>query len=177
MFAIAASIFAIILVVTMFSGFFFGPAGPSNPFGPGEGPPRIVMASGGQEQAGQLLGYAYSEAEPFAELPPVNTANVTSVSANTVSLDMDSQLRFRVEGNPAPEARFDSLAVTAFTSDGRPLRVLGATEPEDDTYSLAGLGEGEYVLVSTATWTPEEERETISGYVIYGHRIVISSPA
>ena len=144
----------------------------ANPFGPGEGPPKIIMTYDNQERDGQLMGYTYSNQETISELPELNLANITSVSSDKSSarIDNETAISFELRGNPAPEARFDSLAVTAYTKEGTPVTVLGAASG-NATYSIERLDRGEYVLIATATWIPEENSEEISGYVVYGFRI------
>lgn len=172
-FLVAAAV-AIIVAVIVFSGFSFNdPA--DNPFGPGEGPPVITMIYAGDEHEGQLLGYTYSSQETISDLPDLNLANITEVPGNTVNVTSGSPIGFDIEGNPSPEARFDSLEVTAYTEQGEPVTVLAAVDdPPKHNYTIDVLNQGEYVLVSTATWLPEESGEAISGYAIYGHRIQVT---
>jgi hypothetical protein len=91
-----------------------------------------------------------------------------------VNITRGSSVEFLVEGNPAPEARFDSLAVTAYTPAGDPVRLLDANDdPPRNSYVIDDLESGEYVLLSTATWKPDTDTERVSGYVVYGHRIYV----
>jgi hypothetical protein len=47
-----------------------------------------------------------------------------------VSVDQTSQIEFNLEGNRPSESQFDSLSVTAYTKDGRPVGVLDALSPD-----------------------------------------------
>jgi hypothetical protein len=170
-------IVAAILTFVFVSGFSVGSITEtaSNPFGPGEGPPLILMSYEGNEYEGQLLGYTYDNLQTISELPDPNLANITSVSTDdSVNITRGSSVEFLVEGNPAPEARFDSLAVTAYTPAGDPVRLLDANDdPPRNSYVIDDLESGEYVLLSTATWKPDTDTERVSGYVVYGHRIYV----
>lgn len=168
-----------ILVAVLASGFSFGGVAqrPANPFGPGEGPPKIILANEGREYQGKLLGYTYSNQETISDLPDISLANITSISKErAINVTKGSTIRFEVEGNPAPEAQFDSLAVTAYAKDGQPAGLLDARgDPQDNVYAIDRLESGnEYILFSTATWTPEGDRERVSGYVVYGFRISVN---
>lgn len=178
--AIAIAVVAILMAV-LFSGFSTGSIGTtlSNPFGPGEGLPVITMTIQEREYEGELLGYVWGERTSFSELPEVNRENLTSVSfENTANVRQGSEIRFSVSGNPPPESPLDSLSVTVFTEDGEPVTVLDAQDGRmNNTYSTGGLEAAEYILVSTATWYPDERREIVTGYVAYGHRINITGPA
>ena len=173
-FLVAAAV-AVIVAIIVFSGFSFSdPA--DNPFGPGEGPPVITMIYDGEEHQGQLLGYTYSSQETISELPDLNLANITEVPGEPVNVTRGTPVGFEIEGNPSPEARFDSLEVTAYTEQGDPITVLAAIdEPPKDNYTIDTLDAGEYVLISTATWLPEQSGEAVSGYAIYGHRIQVNA--
>jgi hypothetical protein len=180
--AIAIGAFAIIAII-LFSGFsrdsFTGIA--SNPE-PAE-PPEIVLINDGVRYKGQLIGYTFSQRfESFQELPEIDTKNITAISINNiVSVDRGSQIQFAVEGNPPSEAQFDSLSVTAYTEEGRPVAVLdmlsGSNSTEDPrvlSFSVNKLQPGmQYVLLSTATWLDYQNSPAITGYVYYIHRISI----
>ena len=181
--AIGIGAFAIIAIL-LFSGFSRGPLTDtaSNPFGPGE-PPEIVLINDGVRYQGQLYGYTFSQRfESFQELPDINTANITGISTdNIVSVDQGSQIQFAVEGNPPSESQFDSLSVTAYTEDGRPVAVLDMlsdNSTEDSlpvlSFSVNKLQPGmQYILLSTATWLDYPDSSAITGYVYYIHRISI----
>lgn len=173
--AIIGIVVGAIIVIILFSGFSIGTLDTArNPFGPGEGPPKIIMTYEGEEYEGELRGYVYSSQETIAKLPDINLVNATEVSTDIVNVTKGSDIEFVVRGNPAPEAQFDSLAVSALTEDGRPVTVLDPKTPQNDTYTIDRLQEGqEYVLSAAATWTPEDRSERISGYVIYGYRISV----
>ena len=165
---------AAIVIAMLFSGFSIGaPTNPANPFGPGEGPPRIVMVYNGEQYEGELRGYAYDSQTDISKLPDVNLVNATEISPGVVNVQRGSELQFVVRGNPAQEAQFDSLAVSVLTEDGRPVAVLDPRTPQNDSYAIDQLDEGEYILSSVATWNSDENREEISGYVVYGHRIAV----
>jgi hypothetical protein len=167
---------ALIAAVILYSGPSIGITDneANNPFGPGEGPPIITMIHDGEEYNGQLLGYTYSNQQTISELPDLNLANITEVPGQIVDVTKGSSIAFEIEGNPSPEARFDSLEVTAYTNEGKPVTLLDAIdEPPRNNYTIDSLDAGEYILLSTATWLPEEGGEAISGYTIYGHRIQV----
>ena len=95
--------------------------------------------------------------------------------SQTVNVSRGSSISFEIEGNPSSEARLDSLEVTAYTEDGNPVTVLNVIdEPPKNEYKIDALDNGEYILISTATWLPEENSEEINGYTIYGHRIRVT---
>jgi hypothetical protein len=181
--AIAIGAFAIIAII-LFSGFsigsFTGIA--SNPSGPAE-PPEIVLINDGVRTKGQLIGYTFSQRfESFQELPEIDTKNITAISINNiVSVDRGSQIQFAVEGNPPSEAQLDSLSVTAYTEEGRPVAVLdmlsGGNSTEDPrvlSFSVNKLQPGmQYILLSTATWLDYQNSPAITCYVYYIHRISI----
>ncbi|MDQ3854658.1 MAG: hypothetical protein M3299_17705 [Thermoproteota archaeon] len=176
--------FAIIAII-LFSGFSIGSlAGTgSNPFGPGE-PPEIILINNGSRYEGQLYGYTFSQTfESFEELPDISTRDITAVSTdNIVSVDQGSQIQFALEGDPPSESQFDSMSVTAYTEDGRPVAVLdmlsgNSTEnPPVLSFSVKKLQPGmQYILLSTATWLDYPDSSAITGYVYYIHRISIEA--
>lgn len=176
--------FAVIAII-LFSGFSIGPLTDraSNPFGTGE-PPEIILINDGARYEGQLYGYTFSQRfESFQELPDINAINITAISTdNIVSVDQGSQIQFAVEGNPPSESQFDSLSVTAYTEDGRPVAVLdmltvNSTEnPPVLSFSVNKLQPGmQYILLSTATWLDYSDSSAITGYVYYTHRISIEA--
>lgn len=176
-FIVVGLVAAAIFVIILFSGFSVGTLAPrpNNPFGPDEGPPRIIMLYGGNEYAGELRGYVYDRQQTITELPEVNRVNVTEISSEVVSVTKGSEIKFVIRGNPEPEAQPDSLAVSAYAEDGRPVTVLDPRTPQNDTYTIDKLQSGEeYVLSSVATWKPDAPDENeISGYVVYGYRISV----
>lgn len=161
----------------------------SNRFGPGLSPtniapPKIVLINDGVKYEGQLVGSTFSRLfESFRKLPDVRTGNITTVSTdNIVSVDQGSQIQFTIEGNPRIEAQFDSISVTAYTEDGRPVAVLDMVTGDNSTedrppvlsFSVNKLQPGiQYILLSTATWLDSTDSEAITGYVYYVHRINI----
>jgi hypothetical protein len=178
--AIGIGAFAIIASI-LFSGFSIGilTETPSNPFGPGEGPPRLLLINDGIKHEGQLYGYTFSQRfESLQELPDINTGNITAISTdNIVSIDQGSQIQYAIDGNPPSESQFDSLSVTAYTEDGSPVAILdvlssNSTESTVHSFSVNNLQPGnQYILLSTATWLDYQDSQRISGYVYYGHRI------
>jgi hypothetical protein len=163
----------------------------SNRFGPGLSPtniapPEIVLINDGVKYEGQLFGSTFSRLfESFRKLPDIRTGNITAVSPdNIVSVNQGSQIQFAIEGNPRIEAQFDSMSVTAYTEDGRPVDVLGMLTGNDSTegrppvlsFSVSKLQPGmQYILLSSATWLDYPDSEAISGYVYYVHRINIEA--
>lgn len=170
---------------------------PSNPFAPGSmtfhgaAPPRIVMTYDGQKHQGQLIGFAYDKDKPFGSVPRVDVGNITSIDPKgIVSVRNGTSITYGIEGNPPSEAQPDSLFVNVYTTQGQPAAILG-TGPSSNltdndsnnndinnmhglrhTY-LINLPKGEYILLSTATWTADEKKQTVNGYVIYGQRIQV----
>ncbi len=182
--AIGIGAFAVIAII-LFSGFSVGTLTEtaSNPFGPTE-PPEIVLINEGVRYEGQLLGYAFSQRfESFQELPDIDIRNITAISTdNIVSVDQGSQIQFAIEGNPPSESQFDSLSVTAYTEDGRPVAVLdmlsgNSTEnPPVLSFSVNKLQPGmQYILLSTTTWLDPQDSSAITGYAYYVHRISIEA--
>ena len=182
--AIGIGAFAVIAII-LFSGFSVGTLTEtaSNPFGPGT-PPEIVLINDGIRYQGQLYGYAFSQRfESFQELPDISTRNITAISTgNIVSVDQGSQIQFVVEGNPPSESQFDSLSVTAYTEDGRPVAVLdmlsgnSTEDPPVLSFSVNKLQPGmQYILLSTATWLDYPDSSAITGYAYYIHRISIEA--
>ena len=178
--AVAVAATAVIVAVVIYSGFAVGSTDTaSNPFGPGEGPPKIIMTSGDARREGQLIGYAYDSIETISELPDINVSNLTTYveSSDAVTVERGSRVEFQVDGNRPPEASFESLSVTAYTKDGAPAGLLDANdEPPINTYTV-NLEEGTYILMAVATWLPEEGGEDISGYVMYGYKVQVTEPA
>jgi hypothetical protein len=182
--AVGIGAFTIIAII-LFSGFSLGrlTGTVSNPFGPGEGPPKILLIKDGVKYEGQLYGYAFSQRfESFQELPDINSGNITAISTdNIVSIDQGSQIQYAIEGNTPNESQFDSLSVTAYTEDGTPVAILdvssnNSTENQVHSFSVNKLDPGrQYILLSTATWLDYEDSPTIAGYVYYGHRISVQA--
>ena len=172
---------AAIAAFVIYSGFAVGSTDTaSNPFGPGEGPPQIIMLTGGDaRREGQLIGYAYDSIETISELPDINVSNLTTYvgSSDAVTVERSSRVEFQVVGNRPPEVPFESLSVTAYTKDGAPAGLLDANDgPPINSYTV-NLEEGTYILMAVATWLPEEGGEDISGYVMYGYKIQVTEPA
>jgi hypothetical protein len=163
----------------------------SNRFGPGLSPtniapPEIVLINDGVKYEGQLFGSTFSRLfESFRKLPDIRTGNIAAVSPdNIVSVNQGSQIQFAIEGNPRIEAQFDSMSVTAYTEDGRPVAVLDMLTSDNSTegrppvlsFSVNKLHSGmQYILLSSATWLDYPDGEAITGYVYYVHRINIGA--
>ena len=180
--AIGIAAFALIAIILL-SGFSIGTLTQtaSNPFGPAE-PPEIILINDGVRYEGQLIGYTFSQRfESFQELPDIDIRNITAIStdSNVVSVDVGSQIQFAVEGNSPSEAQLDSLSVTAYTEEGRPVAVLDMLSGDNSTenfpvlsFSVNKLQPGmQYILLSTATWLDPQDSPAITGYAYYGHRI------
>jgi hypothetical protein len=94
-----------------------------------------------------------------------------------VSVYQGSQIEYTIEGSPPSESNFDSLSVTAYTEDGRPVGVLDTLTPNSTettvySYAVTNLQPGaQYILISTATWLDPQDTPSITGYVYYGHKI------
>lgn len=184
--AIGIAAFAVIAIV-LFSGFSIGTltGTDSNPFGPAE-PPEIILINEGVRHEGQLIGYTFSQRfESFQELPDIDIRNITAISTDTniVSVNVGSQIQFAVEGNPPSEAQLDSLSVTAYTEEGKPVAVLDMLRGDNSTenspilsFSVNKLQPGmQYILLSTATWLDYPDSSAITGYVYYIHRISVEA--
>ena len=180
--AIGIAAFALIAII-LFSGFSTGTLTQtaSNSFGPAE-PPKIILINDGVRYEGRLIGYTFSQRfESFQELPDIDIRNITAISTdnNIISVDRGSQIQFAVEGNPPIEAQLDSLSVTAYTEEGRPVAVLdmltGSNSIENPpifSFSVNKLQPGmQYILLSAATWLDPQDSPAITGYAYYGHRI------
>ena len=187
--AIGIGALAFVTIIS-FSGFSAGTLTEitSNRFGPGLSPtniapPEIVLINDGVRYEGELYGFTFSRLfESFRKLPDIGNGNITAVSTdNIVSVDQGSQIQFAIEGNPHIEAQFDSISVTAYTEDGRPVAVLdvitpNSTESTVQSFSLNKLQPGnQYILLSSATWLDYPDSEAMTGYVLYVHRINIEA--
>lgn len=183
--AIGIGAFAIIAII-LFSGFSRGSLTDtgSNPFGPPE-PPEIILINNGSQYEGRLIGYTFSQRfESFQELPDIDTRNITAISTdNIVSVDRESQIQFALEGNTPSESQFDSMSVTAYTEDGRPVAVLDMLTAGNSTqnppvlsFSVNKLQPGmQYILLSAATWLDYPDSRAITGYMYYIHRISVEA--
>jgi hypothetical protein len=160
----------------------------STRFGPGLSPtnidaPEIVLINEGVRYEGQLYGSSFSRLfESFRKLPDIRSGNITAVPTdNIVPVDQASQIQFAIEGNPRIEAQFDSISVTAYTENGKPVALLdpvttNSTESTVQSFSLNKLQPGnQYILLSSATWLDYPDSEAITGYVYYVHRISIEA--
>ena len=148
---------------------------PTNPCGGAyEQPPRIIMFYINTESQGTLDSYSFGKTESVMALP-IPEYNVTRTLPNqTVIIDKDSTLRLVMEGIRQSEAMPDGISATAYTTNGNPVGVLKVVdEPEEKKGSpsvLVDLEPGQYVLLTTAIWLPQENNQ-ISGYVSYSYKI------
>ena len=178
-----------IIAIILFSGFSIGTLTDtgSNPFGPPEPPEIVLINDDGIRYEGQLIGYTFRQRfESFQELPDIDIRNITAISTeNIVPVDRGSQIQFAVEGSTSSEAQLDSLSVTAYTEEGRPVAVLdmlsgdgNSTENPSPIFSSSvnKLQPGmEYILLSAVTWLDYQNNPAITGYGYYIHRISIEA--
>jgi hypothetical protein len=96
----------------------------------------------------------------------------STIPSLTINIKKDSVIKLVMEGVTQSEARPDSISASAYTMEGKPANVLRViTEPEkNESRVIVDLNEGEYILITTATWVPQE-RNQITGYVSYSYRI------
>ena len=143
----------------------------SNPFEPREQPPKIVMVYHGKEYSGGLVGYSWEKTEVLNEIPEIN-ANITAAlpdAPQVVKVENNTSVKFKVEYINQTDALPDTLSVNVYSNDGVPIKVLDVSKNDKSTFMI-DLDKGQYVLVSTATWLPENN-QVISGYVSYSYRI------
>ena len=148
---------------------------PTNPFGGAyEQPPRIIMIYNNTEYQGALDSYSFGKTESVMALP-IPEYNVTRTLPNqTVIIEKNSTLWLVMEGIRPSEAMPDGISAAAYTTNGKPAGVLKVVdEPKEKKGSpsvLVDLELGQYILLTTAIWLPQENNQ-ISGYVSYSYRI------
>lgn len=143
----------------------------SNPFEPREQPPKIVMVYNGKEYSGGLVGYSWEKTEVLDEIPEIN-GNITAALPDVpqvVKVEDNTSVKFKVKYINQTDASPDTLSVNVYSNDGVPIKVLDVSKNDKSTFMI-DLDKGQYVLVSTATWLPENN-QVISGYVSYSYRI------
>ncbi len=143
----------------------------SNPFEPREQPPKIVMVYNGKEYSGGLVGYSWEKTEVLDEIPEIN-GNITAAlpdAPQVVKVENNTSVKFKVEYINQTDALPDTLSVNVYSNDGVPIKVLDVSKNDKSAFTI-DLDKGEYVLVSTAIWLPENN-QVISGYVSYSYRI------
>lgn len=148
----------------------------TNPFGDAyEGPPEIVMVYNNTEYRGALDSYSFSKTNTLRNLPMFNDTITSTLPTKAVIVERGSTVSFAIKGNAPPEAQSDTLAVNAYTINGKPVKVLNVASDDESQKTFFGVDledEGkEYILMAIAMWLPEENTENISGYISYSFRI------
>ena len=148
----------------------------TNPFGEEyEGPPEIVMIYNNTEYQGALDSYSFGKINTLRNLPMFNDTITSTLPTKAVIVERGSTVSFVIKGNAPPEAQSDTLAVNAYTINGKPIKVLNIASDDKSkkTHFVVDLEDKgkEYILMAIATWLPEENTENISGYVSYSFRI------
>ena len=72
--------------------------------------------------------------------------------------------------NHAPDDKPDSIAVTAYSIEGKPVKVLNATEESSSSSFAVNLDEEKYVLLAVATWLPDNDADPLSWLVMTSYR-------
>jgi hypothetical protein len=145
----------------------------SNPFEPREQPPKILMVYNGKEYSGGLVGYSWEKTEVLDEIPEIN-GNITAALPDAqpaVKVKDNTSVKFKVKYINQTDASPDTLSVNVYSIDGVPIKVLDVSRTDKSTF-IIDLDKGQYVLVSTATWLPENN-QVISGYISYSYRIML----
>ena len=129
------------------------------------------MVYNGKEYSGGLVGYSWEKTEVLNEIPEIN-GNITAAlpdAPQVVKVENNTSVKFKVEYINQTDALPDTLSVNVYSNDGVPIEVLDVSKNDKSTFTI-DLDKGEYVLVSTAIWLPENNK-VISGYVSYSYRI------
>lgn len=148
----------------------------TNPFGEAyEGPPEIVMIYNNTEYQGALDSYSFGKTNTLRNLPMFNDTITSTLPTKAILVEGGSTVSFAIKGNAPPEAQSDTLAVNAYTINGKPVKVINVASDDESqkTHFAVDLEDKgkEYILMAIATWLPEENTENISGYVSYSFRI------
>jgi hypothetical protein len=136
-------------------------------------PPEITMIYEGKEYEGELSESNYREGETISQLQPLPTNATANLPSNTANLKKDSCVQFVITGTPRTLPP-NSLDVSAYTIDNKPVAVLDAAEDYTSTFRIT-LDDGIYVLLSAATWDPTNTDEDVGGYVIYNFLVNVTS--
>ena len=139
--------------------------------------PEILMVYNGTSHHGELIDYSWESGDIFSnpDIPPQNlTTNLSNLSVMVVR---NSTVEFIVNNNNnntshALDDKPNSIAVTAYSIEGKPVKVLNATEESSSSTFTVSLDEGKYVLLVVATWLPDNNQD-ISEYVWYNYRVKI----
>jgi hypothetical protein len=152
-----------------------------HPIGTFEEPPRILMVYNDKEYNGELRSYTFESGDVNSNVPTTPHprgpgANLTSIlPEQTVIVEKNSSIRFVVEGNPKPEIQPDSLTVTAYNTKGTVIRLLTLVQDDKSDRFIVDLKSGEYILIATAVWLPNEDRyPTIGGSVMYAYKVNVT---
>lgn len=167
----------------------------SNPFGSFDKmPPQIIMVYENKEYHGALLNYIFNNGRGNSTLPSNqggNTSNITSVlPGNEITVKENSTVKFIVKGNNSqPGVQPNNLSVNAYTIQGKPIKILSLAEDVKSNTFKINLSKGEYILLATATWIPNNENNnnnnssnssssssyltTTGGHISYNYRINI----
>jgi hypothetical protein len=107
------------------------------------------------------------------EIPEIN-GNITAALPDAqpaVKVKDNTSVKFKVKYINQTDASPDTLSVNVYSIDGVPIKVLDVSRTDKSTF-IIDLDKGQYVLVSTATWLPENN-QVISGYISYSYRIML----
>jgi hypothetical protein len=87
----------------------------------------------------------------------------------------NSNVEFIVNNNTnhAPDDKPDSIAVTAYSIEGKPVKVLNATEESSSSSFAVNLDEGKYMLLAVATWLPNNYVDSLSWLLMYNFRVKV----
>jgi hypothetical protein len=155
-------------------------------------PPRIVMNYSNVEYQGFLLTYKYRDAESFGQLsPPTKILSIinettdefavatrtaeeimkeTIFSPNNITIKNSSEIQFIIKNSP-PILQPDSISITAYIPppDLKAVKVLDVTtDASKSEFEFKLDNKGEYLILATATWLPDDDinRDEI-GYAFY----------
>ncbi len=139
-----------------------------NPFK--DGIPEIVMDVGGKSYYGELRDYICERGDVNDNLSAIepHRSNITPILPNkTATLEKGSQVMFSIKDNPIPEVQPDSLSITTYSADdGTPIKFLNVSSNKKNTFDI-DLDEGRYILLSIATWFPNEWNYLTTGRLCF----------
>jgi hypothetical protein len=109
-------------------------------------------------------------------LPTANDKITATIPNQTIAVEQGSKLYIVMNGVTLSEAQPDGISASAYAVSGEPagvLKVIDEPKRSNKTFSLTvDLNRDEYILMTTATWLPEEiENNQIAGYISYSYRI------
>ena len=128
-------------------------------------PPEMYLVYNDRVYLGELSQSKYREGETFSDLDILPENISSDLPTETIKIRNGTCTQFMVRGTPSTLPP-DSLDISAYSTDGAPVGVLGATEDDTSIFQI-DLPSGAYILLATATWIPSSEDEYVTGYVIY----------